>query len=115
MTTNFWDITIGGLIVAFFVATVSIGRQYVRSQAEKDKDQAVTNAGFLKALQHMAAQMEIAIALINERDLNQKEVCVIHNRETAEIRRGFKADISKIYAKIDNNERRILILEERIK
>ena len=115
MSTNFWDITISGLIVAFFVATISIGRQYVKSQAEKDKDQATTNAGFLKALQDMAKQMEVAIALINERDVNQKEVCAIHNRETSELKRGFKLDLSKLNVKIDNNERRIIILEEHIK
>ena len=115
MGTAFWDILISGLIVAFFAASISIGRQYIRNQVDNNKDQSNINAGFLKALQDITIQMEVAIALINEKNLSQKEFCAIHYKETADIKHTLKLDYAKLNVKIENNERRIIILEEHIK
>ena len=112
MSTNLYEIIIGGLIVTAVTVIISSIRRYMNRQEQMFEKQNETNNGFLSALQDLARQMEVAIAKINERDSNQKELCSIHNKETCDIKRGLNVAVSKLNIKIDNNDRRITILEE---
>lgn len=115
MNQNMYDALFAGLLVLTVGVFISIVRGYVRRREDHDERQNDTNNAFLVALQDLGKQLEVAITKINERDINQKEICLLHNKETAIIKRELGIAVSKLNVKIDNNERRIIILEEHIK
>ena len=112
MSQGLFDTFIGGLAVLAVGVIISIVRGYIRKRELHDERQSDTNSAFLTALQDLGKQLEVAITKINERDVSQKEVCALHNKETSIIKREMSVAISKLNVKIDNNERRIIVLEE---
>ena len=115
MSTNLYEIIVGGLVILALTVIISTIKSYVSKREEHDERQSQTNSAFLTALQDLGKQLEVAIAKINERDINQKEICLLNNRETSNLKQELRVGISKLNVKIDNNERRITILEEHIK
>ena len=115
MSTNLFEIITGGLVTLAAAVIISSIKGYIKKREMHDERQNDTNNALLTALQDLGKQLEVAITKINERDINQKEICLLHNRETAIIKRELGVAVSKLNVKIDNNEHRIIILEEHIK